>query len=108
MNKVETPALIHCPACQKQISTAAAFCPNCGHPMSAPKRDAPQKLWHPGIAAVLSLVIPGAGQIYKGQIFIGLLWLLFVTGAYFLLIIPGIILHVFCILHAYSGDPYTK
>jgi TM2 domain-containing membrane protein YozV len=39
----------------------------------------------------LSLVIPGAGQIYKGQIINGLVWLLFVVGGYIFFIIPGLV-----------------
>jgi len=34
---------------------------------------------NPWIAAVLSLIIPGLGQIYNGRIIIGIIWLL-VTG----------------------------
>jgi TM2 domain-containing membrane protein YozV len=34
---------------------------------------------NPWIAAVLSLLIPGLGQIYNGRIIIGIIWLL-VTG----------------------------
>jgi TM2 domain-containing membrane protein YozV len=30
---------------------------------------------HPGVAAVLSLVIPGAGQMYRGDIGAGFIWL---------------------------------
>ena len=59
--------------------------------------------WNPGVAAVLSLVIPGAGQIYKGQIFNGLFWLLCVVIGYAMFVFPGVLLHVFCIIGAYSG-----
>lgn len=62
------------------------------------------KQWNPGTAAVLSLVIPGAGQIYKGSIATGLLWLIFVPVGYLLAIIPGITLHIICIYKAYSAD----
>lgn len=64
------------------------------------------KQWNPGIAAVLSLVIPGAGQIYRGKIGRGLLWLMFVLMGYALFIVPGLILHIVCIIAAYSGNPY--
>jgi len=60
-------------------------------------------LWSPGTAAVLSLVIPGAGQMYKGQVFNGLFWLLCVVIGYFMFIVPGVILHIFCIVGAASG-----
>jgi hypothetical protein len=34
------------------------------------------------VAAVLSLLIPGAGQMYKGRISLGLLWLVLTLFAY--------------------------
>jgi hypothetical protein len=57
----------------------------------------PARKWSPGVAALLSLLIPGAGQMYKGQGVNGL------TG--YLLIVPGLILHICCIFGAASGDP---
>jgi hypothetical protein len=101
-------SLIICPECHKEISSAAASCPGCGHPMMASVPlvlSAPQPKWSGGIAAVLSLIIPGAGQMYKGQVANGLVWLIFVIAGYFMLIIPGLILHLFCIIGAASGDP---
>lgn len=62
--------------------------------------------WSPGVAAVLSFFIPGVGQIYKGDILSGILWLIIVPIGYFLLIVPGLILHLICIITAASGDPY--
>jgi TM2 domain-containing membrane protein YozV len=34
----------------------------------------------PGVAALLSFVIPGVGQIYNGEIFRGLFWLIVTPG----------------------------
>lgn len=66
------------------------------------------RAWSPGIAAVLSLVIPGAGQMYKGHVGRGLLWLMFTVLGYAALIVPGAILHLCCIIAAASGDPYVR
>ena len=52
------------------------------------------------LPALLSLVIPGAGQLYRGQPRLGVLWLVLVIAGYFLLVIPGVILHLLCIGHA--------
>jgi TM2 domain-containing membrane protein YozV len=102
-------ALIKCPECGSDVSSAAASCPACGHPIRAvaPAVTAtvPQRKWIPGVAAVLSLVIPGAGQMYKGQVFNGLLWLIFVVIGYAMFVVPGVILHICCIIGAASGDP---
>jgi TM2 domain-containing membrane protein YozV len=65
-------------------------------------------MWSPGVAALLSLIIPGAGQMYKGQVGKGLVWLLFVVLGYFVFIVPGLILHLICILGAAQGDPYAQ
>lgn len=61
--------------------------------------------WEPGTAAILSFVLPGMGQIYKGQPINGLFWFVIVIAGYAALIVPGLILHVFCVIGAASGDP---
>lgn len=60
--------------------------------------------WSKGVAAVLSFVIPGLGQLYKGQIFNGLLWFILTVLGYAAFIIPGIFLHICCVIGAASGD----
>lgn len=62
--------------------------------------------WSVGAAVLLSFLIPGAGQMYKGNVLQGILWLIFTTIGYFLLLLPGIILHIICIATAASGNPY--
>jgi len=62
----------------------------------------------PGLAAVLSFFVPGLGQLYKGQILGGILWFLLVGLGYLALILPGLVLHVFCILGVLSGNPWTE
>jgi TM2 domain-containing membrane protein YozV len=68
----------------------------------------PVKRWSPGVAAVLTFFIPGLGQIYKGQVINGLVWFFLVTMGYAALILPGLILHFFCIIGALSGNPWTE
>ncbi len=67
-------------------------------------RPAPMALRHgrdanPGLAAVFSLFIPGAGQLYTGRVVGAVLWFLVVTAGYALLL-PGLVLHLFCIVSA--------
>ena len=38
------------------------------------------KLHNPGVAAVLSLLIPGVGQIYNGDFLRGIFWLIVTPG----------------------------
>jgi len=56
-------------------------------------------------AAVLSLLIPGAGQIYKGRTWIGLAWLVFTVAGYLMVLVPGMFLHFFCIFQAWGMEP---
>ena len=44
--------------------------------MSASRKD-------PGLAAVLSLVVPGVGQIYNGDFLRGVFWLIVTPGFWF-------------------------
>jgi len=68
----------------------------------------PIQKWSPGIAAVLSFFVPGLGQLYKGQILNGIVWFFFVGFGYLALILPGLILHLLCIVGAASGNPWTE
>ena len=55
----------------------------------------------PGIAAVLSVVVPGLGQVYAGRLFAGAMWFLGTAAAYSLILIPGFLVHALCIWSAY-------
>jgi TM2 domain-containing membrane protein YozV len=56
----------------------------------------------PVIAAVLSFLVPGAGQLYTGNVATAILWFVLVGAGYFL-ILPGIFLHLCCIATAASA-----
>jgi len=70
----------------------AKFCKNCGAPLLLIRDNIS---WRPMLAIFLS-VIPGLGQLYKGQAARGLLWFIFVTV--FLLYAPpiGVLLWMIC------------
>jgi TM2 domain-containing membrane protein YozV len=57
----------------------------------------------PGIAAVLSVVIPGLGQVYSGRLLAGGIWFLATTLAYSAILLPGFLVHAFCIWSAYQS-----
>jgi TM2 domain-containing membrane protein YozV len=51
------------------------------------------------LAAGLSMLIPGAGQLYAGRMVSAIMWFLVVSAGY-ALILPGLILHLFCMARA--------
>ena len=55
----------------------------------------------PGIAAVLSVLLPGLGQVYNGRLIPGALWFAATGIAYWAVLLPGFIVHAFCIWGAY-------
>jgi hypothetical protein len=60
----------------------------------------PRQAPNPAAAAVLSMIVPGAGQLYAGRPLSGIAWFVLVTMGYLLLIVPGIVLHVLCVASA--------
>src|SRR4051812_2806707 len=79
----ESPRLIQCPDCDGRVSALAAACPHCGRPMKQQQPTSTVLLVRSaksaGLAAVLSFLWCGLGQIYNGEvgkgIIIGLLYL---------------------------------
>ena len=61
------------------------------------------------LAAVLSLFVPGLGQLYKGHFVQAIVWFLVVGAAYgllywFVFALVPMVLHIICILQAYFID----
>jgi hypothetical protein len=110
-----------CPYCAEEINKDAIKCKHCGEILDLEIRNARtqqqsqfntspnrERKWNPGVAGILSLVIPGTGQMYKGEVGLGVIWLIVTILGYCLFIIPGMILHLICVLKAASGDPYKE
>jgi len=113
------PTTKKCPFCAEEILSDAIKCKHCGEivdPVQLRAKNAelsqkvqtaqPARKWSPGVAALLSFLIPGAGQMYKGNVISGLIWFMFTVIGYFLLFIPGLVIHFFCIVLAATVDPY--
>ena len=56
----------------------------------------------PLMAAMLGVLVPGAGHLYAGRVGAAILWFL-VVGMGYALIIPGLVLHLFSIVSAASA-----
>ncbi len=122
--------LVYCTKCGHKISTTAPRCPGCGAPpysrvenpsnqvtqvvrsapppivISQPQPSRPQVVIvaaqkNAGLAAVLSAVLPGLGQIYNGQILKGMVLLIVSAPAAWF----GFIFMFFGSLAAAGGKP---
>ena len=57
----------------------------------------------PGLAAVLSVVVPGLGHVYAGRLGAGLLWFLAASFGYWAILVPGFAIHIASVYFAYQA-----
>jgi TM2 domain-containing membrane protein YozV len=111
-------ALMYCRECGNQVSSEAPTCPHCGVPRPVilpavvqpelyyrhPVSIAPRKEHDTTVAALLSFFMPGVGQMYKGDVGLGVGFLVGTFVGYMACIFPGIILHIVSIINAAQKD----
>lgn len=68
--------LIICKHCSKKIDAEAEICPKCGVRLREPPVRKLNDHKNPGLAAVLSFLLTGLGQIYNGQIIKGVMFII--------------------------------
>lgn len=101
-----------CSSCGNQIDVRAEICPKCG--VRQIQNQAPPPLVQPiivanrkseGLAAVLSFIIPGLGQIYNGEIGKGIAIIIgsVILWMFFWLLIPLLILLIIYIWSIYDA-----
>ena len=96
----------YCQFCGMLIAKEAEICYNCGRRVMEAPRPVEQK--NPGLAAVLSFLFAGLGQMYNGQIGKGISYVVLgILFAFSIIILIGIILYpAFWIYNIY--DAYTS
>ena len=57
----------------------------------------------PGLAAVLSVIVPGLGHVYAGRLLAGLVWFLAASFGYWAILVPGFLIHVASVYFAYQA-----
>lgn len=107
----------YCSSCGKEIAESTKFCPSCGKavisnassPIQSQTIQIQNQIKNPGLAALLSFFISGAGQIYNGQLGKGIIafistTLTLVVGIMgnLILIVISIILWIIWICDAYT------
>lgn len=91
-----------CPVCGNSLQNEnGEICPQCGARLAMPPAPiTPEK--NPVVAALLSVFVPGLGQVYNGDLKRGILFYLGTLIATLFLIIPGIIVWAYQLWDAYS------
>lgn len=113
-----------CTKCGKEVPPGATYCPSCGTPITvvAPPPPPPAPIAYPyslkneGIAAVLSFIWTGLGQIYVGRIGRGIailicgtiLWVVCWIIGIFLLFIPLVFPIIFWAWNIYDAYKLAK
>jgi len=105
----EPPDEVYCRDCGSTISERAEICPDCGVRQHAPP-DATSDLLeggNPVLAALLSALLPGLGQIYNRELERGLAFVVAsMVSAFLVVFVIGIVIYplvwVFAIYDAYS------
>jgi type IV pilus assembly protein PilA len=95
----------YCTRCGSKLLGSAHYCSHCGHQTINAKAPHASSDDDPAFAAFLSMLVPGLGQIHKGYVGAGIAWFFAVTIGYVFLIIPGLVLQVLCMIHAYHLKP---
>lgn len=61
-----------------------------------------------GVAMLFNIFWPGMGQIYQGRAFTGLFFMIATPIGYLMLIIPGMVMHLICILDSAFFSPRVR
>jgi hypothetical protein len=92
-----------CAACQQRVGSPAVVLVEKRSSSRRPRRWLVRRKYLHLTAALMSLLIPGAGQVYKGRFITGAAWFVIVVAAYLLIGPPALIIHLMCVVTAGSA-----
>ncbi|HEX8455289.1 MAG TPA: hypothetical protein VF647_24640 [Longimicrobium sp.] len=92
-----------CEACQRRIAPAPEYRIEKRSTSRHPRRWFVRRRHLHKTAALMSLLLPGAGQVYKGRVVIGIAWFLIVAGCYWMVGLPALLVHLMCVVMAGSA-----
>jgi RNA polymerase subunit RPABC4/transcription elongation factor Spt4 len=87
----QKPLVQICRFCRSKVDSQAIKCPHCQAWI--------KEQWN-GIAAILSFIVPGLGQMYRGHVFNGICLLICTIIGYFFFVIPGLVIHLLVVIEA--------
>jgi hypothetical protein len=91
-----------CDACQRRVTRPQAYRFERRSTAKGPRRWLVKRRFLHTTAALMSLVVPGAGQAYKGRPVAGGVWFVVIVGAYAWLGLPALLIHLMCVVTAGS------
>jgi len=109
-----------CATCRRPVSSTADHCPHCGARLNAvATREGgallPQEPKNPALAALMSFMLPGLGQIYVGQVGKGILYMALLLFSPFTFGMTHIALMLYAAIEANAlarrrmeGEPISK
>lgn len=92
-----------CDHCHRRIGSGAVVRVEHRSSSRRPRRWMVQRSYLHWTAALMSLLIPGAGQVYKGRTLQGVAWFVAVLAGYLTVGAPALLIHLMCVVSAGSA-----
>lgn len=99
----DTGATIWCDACQRRTTPAPVYRIEKRSSSRGPRRWLVRRKYLHTTAALMSLLLPGAGQVYKGRVPAGVAWFVVIVASYAMVGLPALLVHLMCVVTAGSA-----
>ena len=92
-----------CEACQRRITSPREYRIEQRSSDRRPRRWRVKRRHLHKTAALMSLLLPGAGQVYKGRVAVGAAWFVVIVACYWAVGLPALLVHLMCVVTAGSA-----